>query len=372
MSSRYRPLPLEMAEKWGHLNHLQYKPGSNEWSSACPACGESGHNSLSGTPDRFTMFPEDKRSSARGWCRQCGHFEWVGSDAEPPSAARIKEMEEIKEEQEAAERQRLENRLNHFMAEKLWQFYHDEMTDKERWLWENQGIPRQFQDLWTLGYMGHYPSKRFDSEALTIPHFGVGRTPSNLQYRLLQPPKPNDKYRFTMGLPHALWLPEPDRDLTGTCILCEGMKKAAVTWIRFVVEPDNQQYTVVSVPSKSPAKALYPLLNQFDRIYVAMDPDAYRWKKDGDGNKVKPSIYNMVEQINGPAVNVVTLPTKADDFFTMYGGTAKSFMGFIRQAREVKQRTDANKKESKATKRGGETVLRPFPRAASTKLYIPS
>ena len=195
------------------------------------------------------------------------------------------------------------------------------------------------QILGGYGYMKDYPSKQFDSSALTIPHFDVGGDPSNLQYRLLQPPMPNDKYRYHQGLKHPLWLAEPDKELTGICVLCEGMKKGALVFIRFVVEPNNQQYRVVSLPSKAPAKSLYPRLSEFEKIYLVMDPDAHHFSRDNKGKVVLPSIYNMVENIEGPSVNVVTLPHKADDFFTMYGGNDRDFMQFLNHSREVKQST---------------------------------
>ena len=365
--SKFKSLPPDMARTWGHLRHLQYKPGANEWSSECPVCGTSGHNPLSGTPDRFTIFPEKKGSSARGWCRQCNHFEWVDSEGESPSPARIKEMEKTREQEIKTEQAKLQHRLDAFMAGQLWQFYHDEMTEQERWLWTKSGIPDPYQDLWSLGYMQQYPSNKFDSSALTIPHFNVGWVASNIQYRLLQPPKPNDKYRFTQGLPHSLWLPEPDKDLTGTCLLFEGMKKAAVTFIEVIVKPNNQKFRVVSVPSKKPAKALYHLLSEFERIYVIMDPDAYRWAKDKKGRKIKPAVYSMIEEIRGPAVNLVTLPVKADDFFVKHGGTYREFMAFIHQAREVKPASNESQdKPGKAT-RTSPKILRSIPEPASAK-----
>lgn len=367
--SRFRSLPPDMAEKWGHLNHLQYKPGANEWSSECPVCGTSGHNPLSGTPDRFTMFPEKKGSSARGWCRQCNHFEWVDSDREPPSPAKIREIKEAREEQEKIEEEKLKHRLDTFMASQLWKFFHDEMTERERWMWTKSGIPEPYQDLWSLGFMKHYPSSNFDSSALTIPHFDVGWKASNMQYRLLQPPNPNDKYRFTQGLPHSLWLPEPDKELKGICILCEGMKKGAVVFIKVVVEPDNQQYRVVSVPSKSPARTLYPLLNEFERVYIVMDPDAYYPSKDGRGRRIDPAVYSMVEGINGPAVNLVTLPTKADDFFVKHGGTSRDFMPFLDQAREVKQASNESSDRPTGITRPSPQILRPIPKPASAKFH---
>lgn len=350
-----------MAKAWGHLQHLQYKPGANEWSSECPECGTFRHDPSSGTPDRFTMWPEGNGSAARGWCRQCEHFEWADGNKNPPSPAKIKEIQKAREQEIEIEQAKLKHRLDTFMANQLWKFYHDEMTDRERWLWEKSGIPSPYQDLWSLGFMEQYPSSHFDSSALTIPHFDVGWKASNMQYRLLQPPKPEDKYRFTQGLPHSLWLPEPDKDLTGTCILCEGMKKAAVTFIEVVVKPNNQKFRVVSVPSKKPAKALYPLLSEFDRIYVVMDPDAYKQSRDKKGRRIEPAIYNMVKEINGPAVNLVTLPTKADDFFVKYGGTNRDFMSFINQAREVKQASNESQNKPERATENSSKILRPIP-----------
>lgn len=337
---RDRPLPPELQKAFGHLPGVFYKAGANEWHGPCPKCGSAGHDSSTGPPDRFHMHVAEGKWGPRGKCRKCLHFEWAdGNNSKPPSAAKIKEMELQREEIEEAEAVALQNRLDRFMASKLWEFYHNEMTDRDRWLWEKAGIPNDYQNLWSLGYMKHYPSKQFNSSALTIPHFDVGGDPSNLQYRLLQPPMPNDKYRYHQGLKHPLWLAEPDKNLTGICILCEGMKKGALVFIKFIVEPNNQQYRVVSLPSKAPAKSLYPRLSEFEKIYLVMDPDAHHFSRDNKGKVVLPSIYNMVENIEGPSVNVVTLPHKADDFFTMYGGNDRDFMQFLNHSREVKQST---------------------------------
>lgn len=370
--SRDTPLPSYMPDHWKNLPHLQYKRNSHEWSAACPSCGTSGHSSYSGKPDRFVIFDKEDGKDARGWCRQCGYFEWANQNnnnrASPEEIAR---MEQARAQQEEREKLQLKQKLDSFMAEKLWQFFHDEMNERERWLWTRAGIPDPYQDLWSLGYAKHYPSKKFDSPALTIPHFNVGWTASNMQYRLLSPPKPGDKYRFTQGLPHSLWLPEPDKDLTGVCILCEGMKKAAVTFIRVVVEPNNQQFKVVSVPSKRPAKALYSNFSNFEKVYIVLDPDAYTWTKNSDGSPNRPAVYDMVEQINGPSINVVTLPTKADDFFIKYDGSSKDFIEFLNQSREVKQQSNETqiktKNRTREVARASTQILRPVPIAASAE-----
>lgn len=336
--SRFRdtPLPSELAKAFGHLGSMQYK-GNGEWSSECPNCGSIGHNPSSGEPDRFHMHIADKVYGARGKCRQCGHFEWADGGKHTPSAAEIKEIEAAREEQMKIEEQQLEERLQKFLASKMWEFYHDELTDRERWLWEKAGIPESFQNYWRLGYAPRYPSQQMDTDALTIPYFGEGMKASNLQYRLLKPPKIYDKYRMTKGLQSTLWLAEPDREFKGVCMLLEGAKKAAVTFIRAVADGKMHEYCVVAVPSAN-SYSLLDQLSGFDEVIVAFDPDQYTKKRDILGNELASPIMKVVERIDAPIVRVAKFPTKIDDFFVSHDGTLDGFKAVIDQSYQFKPR----------------------------------
>ena len=334
--SRYTPLPQDLQKAFGHLRYLKYK-GNGEWSSECPECHDSGHNQYSGDPDRFHIHASSPgKDNARGICRQCGVVVFATNNTiKAPSPAKLQEMQDKHEQQQELEAAQLQSRLDTFMASKLWEFYHQEMTERERWLWEKSGIPNEYQDLWKLGYMKHYPSKQFNSDALTIPYFESENSALNIQYRLLQPPQVNNKYRFTRGLPSTLWLPEPDRPLTGVCLLLEGMKKAAVTYIKVAGEAEFTDYTIIAVPSAA-SYGLLAQLSTFDEVIVAFDPDQYKGKRDVLGAESPPPITKVLDKIDAPIIRLAKFPTKIDDFFHLYGGTYSGFTSIIDQSYQYK------------------------------------
>ncbi len=338
--SRHMPLPPDLAKAFSHLRFLQYK-GNREWSSECPVCHDFGHHSSSGEPDRFHMHEASAKHNAHGHCRQCGHHQWVDQDkATQQDPVKIKEEQNLRREYAAKESQRRAEQMETYAQQKVWEFYHDQLGIPQRALWEKAGIPSNFQDMWRLGYSESYSGKGFTSPALTIPYFGHDWEPTSLQFRLLNPPKPSDKYRFLMGMQQQLWLPEPERELKGVCILTEGSKKGAVTFIKVIAEAGYHDYVVVSLPAAKPRAELIDKLSEFDEIVVALDPDQYVSKSNGTGRMIPAPINNVIKKINGPLVKAARFGMKIDDAFLMKDGmTAKGFMNTIEQARQVKPRS---------------------------------
>ena len=335
--TKHQPLPPDLAKVFGHLRHLQYKSGSNEWSSECPVCHEQGHDSRNGLPDRFHIHEGGDGYDAHGHCRRCGAHVWANQkSAKPLDPVKIKAEEELRRKYEAAEAKRIATRMDIYAQNKIWEYYHDQMRLPQRSIWRESGIPDNFQDMWRLGYTESYSGGGFTSPALTMPYFDVNWEPSSMQYRLLNPPTPNDRYRFMLGMHQKLWLPEPERELKGRCILTEGMKKGAVTFIEVVAEGRNHEYVVVSIPAASPKKGLLDRLSEFDEVVVAIDPDQYKPVRDESDKQLPPQVNKIVSGISGPVVKLAKLPFKADDFFTIYNGTSKGFMNVINQARQVK------------------------------------
>lgn len=312
-----RPLPHDIIDRFGHLPDARHRTG-NEFSSACPQCGggRGGHD----PSDRFRIWERQGQASSF-WCRRCG-YKGFADDNRPghkPDPERIKELEEIRQREAKREAQRLQARIEELRRQAYWQGWHDAMSGEHRQLWRNQGIPDSFQDYWQLGYNPVYRGRDFVSPAMTIPYFGPDWEPETIQYRLMQPPTPSDKYRFQAGLSSTIWRAEPDRAIENAVILCEGMKKAAVTFIE-VVARGNGRFCVVSVPSKAPGKQLLDLLSNADPLYIILDPDAFYGEK--------PAINRLVKMTDAPK-RIVKLPVKADDFFTMHGGTAREFGRYL-------------------------------------------
>jgi len=329
-----KPLPIDL-ERFSTLPDLRFR-GTGEWSSACPVCGGGGKRH--DKSDRFRLFSTSGGHNARVWCRRCGHFEWADQHTNArPNPAKIQAAQELRAalaEQEAA---RLRAKIDELRTSAYWKGYHDAMREPHRALWRQAGIPDEFQNFWELGFVEEkrikYDGNEYTSPAMSIPYFIPGREPINIQYRLTNPPIPSDKYRFSYGLKPDLWLAEPDDKPANICLLMEGMKKAAVTFIEVVARADKRM-SVVAVPSKRPGRDMLKSLDNCDVVYLLLDPDAYVSTKNKNGRYTKPAINRLIKMV-GKRARVVKLPVKADDFFTMYGGTAVDFMSYINQANRL-------------------------------------
>lgn len=334
---RDRPLPPELAKAFGHLQNLQYK-GNGEFSSSCPVCGEQGHNPSSGIPDRFHMHEESGKYGAHGHCRRCGAHVWANqNNNKAPNPAKIKKEQELRREYEAKEAKRRHNQMEAFRQAAIWDYYHESMDDSRRLQWRRAGIPNEFQDLWHLGWTDNYTAPGIASPAMTLPYFAKDWQATTLQFRLIKPPTPNDKYRFLKGMQHQLFLTEPDRKMTGKCLLLEGGKKAMVSFINVVAEGRNHDYTVIAVPSAT-SHSLLNQLSSFDEVTVLFDPDQYVGTKNILGHESKPPIVRVLDKITAPIVKVAKLGVKADDMFVKYKATSREFMSVVNQAYQYKPR----------------------------------
>lgn len=328
---RDRPLPPDIIDRFGVLHDAQWRSG-DEFSSACPQCG--GGRGGSDPSDRFRFWQRQGQASSF-WCRRCG-FQGFTDDnkaGHKPDVARLAELNELRQREAEKEERRLQAKIQELQRKAYWQGYHDAMGNQHRELWRHSGIPDSFQDYWQLGYQPEYKTSEFSSPALTIPYFGREWKAQTIQYRLLKPPMPSDKYRFQAGLKASLWLADPDAEIKNAVILCEGMKKAAVTFIEMVARA-NGRYTVVSIPSKMPGLDLLDLLANADPLYIVLDPDAYMPTISPQGKRTPPAINRIIKMTTGPR-RAVKLPVKADDFFTMYRGTPTDFRNYLETARPI-------------------------------------
>lgn len=327
---RELPLPQELS-RFAHLPDLQYR-GNGEWSSACPVCGGTGKRH--DRSDRFRLFAADAKGNARAWCRQCSFFEWADAESnQRPDPVQIQQARDLREALLKAENDRLRNRIKELQEQAYWRGYHDSMREGQRALWRMAGIPDDWQDFWQLGYVDQY-SQAIPSPAMTIPYFAPDWQAQTIQYRLTNPPEPSDKYRFQAGLKAGAWLADPTEKPSGAALLMEGMKKAAVTFINTTAS-GNGRFSVVAVPSKTPGADMLDILADCDPVYICLDPDAYQPTRTKDGKILPPAVNRIVKLVGKERARLVKLPTKADDFFTMYKGTAVDFMSFFGQAAKV-------------------------------------
>jgi len=140
--------------------------------------------------------------------------------------------------------------------------------------------------------------------AYTIPKFDFDWTPTNMDYRLLDPPPGVGKYRFEQGLDLSVFLSRPDlHEFPDEVMITEGSKKAMVTSL--YTFPEKKENMIIGVPSKSAWCGISERVKHLGRVWICLDPGAER------------EAFKLAEMI-GKAARVLTLPFKIDDGFINY------------------------------------------------------
>jgi len=302
----------------------QLKKVGDYWIGPCPFCA--------GT-DRFQVKTKD--DVTKWFCRGCGLEKYhdaidyvmrregldffdackvmaAGSlsayETDPAKIAEIDRQRQLAAEKDRAERTR---RLAEFSDRWISEEHHSRLMKKNYEWWESQGIPPAWADWWKLGYTPEKTFKHgeatYTRPAYTIPKFDFLWKPTNMDYRLIDPPPGVGKYRFETGLNLSVFLSRPDmQTFTDEVIITEGSKKAMVTH-RFTY-PDKEDHLIIGVPSKSAWCGIAERVRNLNRAWIILDPGAER-----EANK-------LAEQI-GKAARVLTLPFKIDDGFLKHGFT---------------------------------------------------
>lgn len=238
-----------------------------------------------------------------------------------------------RETEKATRKAELDQKRHEFSQGDLWETYHRNLDDRTRWEWRTVGIPDYWQDMWRLGYTKNkcyeHNNELYHSPALTIPYstFVNGKPPEyyTVQYRLLNPVNPKDKYRFENGLGSGLWVARPDlhpgEKLTRV-LLAEGMKKAAVAYI--VLAGAMQ---VLGAPSKNGLSAYVDVLKQFEEVYVWMDPDITN-RPEKAKNDWRPNDELLCSLL--PQARYIRYPKKLDDTVLEYGLTNENLLDIMR------------------------------------------
>jgi len=231
---------------------------------------------------------------------------------------------------EAARRQaEIDARLADLSTKEIWDALHRRLGEENRAWWRQQGVPDAWQDYLSLGYTPDKPyynneKTLLHSPAYTIPyfHYDAGCTDCRrfvtMQYRLVDAPDPNDRYRFEHGIGSSFYMATPTMPFTGEVVVCEGAKKAIVAKVWSGVKDT----TFVAVPSKSDDGGLVEAVKDAERVWVVLDPDACL------------SAFYLANQI-GKNARVVELPFKLDDALTK-GYLKKGYLGkYLKQGIKV-------------------------------------
>ena len=281
---------IKIAEQAG----ADFHRAGAEWRSNCPIHGGDNKDAFAVYMDAGTQYYKcftrsecgagDVITFVQKW--QGMDFnqacEWLGGDKNVDPVVLAKSIEE------KAQRQIKELEIAHAKTESLLK----ELRQAESWLkynqslqadrtkqalWEVEGIPIEWQNYWSLGYCSTFSimtqDGRYETPTMTIPIFtGTNWDLQNIKHRLINPYKPNDKYRPERpGLQASPFFCSPD-DMFDTerIIIVEGEKKAMVTYLTL----EDNDYQVIGLPGKNQWRNI---VNKFhgQSAYVWLDPDAY-------------------------------------------------------------------------------------------------
>lgn len=236
------------------------------------------------------------------------------------------EMERLARERVERARIELEQKQNEYDAAlKELQFaqkhlhYNETMGDWARHMWTTRGLDEGLQDFFTLGACNDFTvNDDYHTPTLTIPIFGEERQLLNIKHRLINPPKPNDKYRpETWGLgafPPFLAIPQMgfDGDLI---VVVEGEIKAMVTWATI----SGMDIQTVGVPGKSEFGKISGKLNG-KNVVVIPDPGAER------------EAFAFAKSVQA---RYLPMPAKVDDYIIETGIGMDGFYNLIKQSRKA-------------------------------------
>ncbi len=257
----------------------------------------------------------------RGWDFKRA-YEFLGGDTQSDPA----EMKRLADERHARalaeyedKQRRLEAARRELQVAELHLRYHDNMKGWAREMWTARGLDEGMQDFWTLGACEDFTiNGDYHTPTLTIPIFSEDMELLNIKHRLVNPQKPNDKYRperSGMGaFPPLLAVPSMGYD--GDVILVmEGEIKAMVTW----TQVPSMDIQCIGVPGRSQFKALVDRLKGKNVIAIP-DPGA---EKDA---------LDFARAVGG---RYIAPPDKIDDYIISSGMTSAGMSALIKQARRV-------------------------------------
>ena len=322
------------------LSELVRQAGGELDSHGRCACPLHGSNNTDG----FSVYVKDGKQLWNCFSGSCGGGDaiafvqqWQGLDfkracaflggdvvSDPVAMAEsAKRRHEEAEKREAEARAYTEARRKELQQAELHLHYHNSMTEWMKSEWERRGVPESWQGFY---YLGGCPDKvimfkgaEYHTPTLTIPIFDEQREVLNIKHRLVNPPKPTDKYRPEReglgAFPPFLAYPEMGYD-GGAIWVIEGEIKAMVSYIH----ANNSDWQFIGVPGRSQYKPLVEKLAG-KNVIVVPDPGA---EKDAS---------DFCKAVHG---RWLQLPDKIDDFILANGYDGDAFRAWEKQARRLK------------------------------------
>ena len=280
------------------------------WRGPCPDCGGSR---------RFVMFTDNDWPLWNGYCSVCpSELKVWEKTRKQITPEQLKAAREKSQREDQARIEYRREKLAEFSKGELWEELNERMSEEQRDWWNDQGIPYEIQDYLRLGYT---PERKYyddfrelqSSPAYTIPWFGQDFHLKTMQYRLISPLNVKDKYRFEKGLGGGIhyYMADPSEAISDKVIICEGAKKAIVTWFWL-----QEGFTVIAASSNNIIRTALEATKDCGLRYVVLDPGSEMWER-----KAKAS--------NPKTTHIVSLPFKVDDGYLMGGLNRTDFMKIL-------------------------------------------
>jgi hypothetical protein len=301
--------PNELQQMGLDVNTFHYSD-ARSWRGACPRCG--GHR-------RMVVFTDNPFPLWHSYCDECGlkikAWEKVKMQYDPQRATAIA-AERAREEAERAEYRK--KKLAEFTVAELWAELRDRMTTSHIEWWESQGVPEDIQRYLSIGYKDdkmYYDGEHVErhAPAYTIPWFGCNFEFHTMQYRLCGE-NITDRYRFEYGLSGGgsnYYMTDPSEPIKDKVIICEGAKKAIVTWFHLATD-----YTVIAASSNNTLQPALDATKDCGQRFIILDPGSERRAfETARGNKNMKAVY---------------LPEKIDDLYLAGQIDREQFNGILR------------------------------------------
>ena len=289
----------------------------------CFGCGASG--------DAIDYIMQRDRVDFQEACRRLG---WDGYEPDKAEVERRKAEAQARAQTDRERRAtELDALLADYSAEEIWLAYNRRMGEEQRATWESWGIPPGWQNYLQLGYT---PDKAYrgkdgqlhHSPAFTIPYFHPGNKFQTMQYRLSDPERPQDRYRFERGLPATWYMTRPSEEIGEWAVITEGAKKAMVTDIR---GETGDEVAILAIPSKETFAGIAAAVAHCKKVWICLDPDCWTEPKNAAPGW-EPAPVKLAKLI-GKAARIVRLPAKVDDLF-LDGMSADEWKRALKSARQ--------------------------------------
>ena len=281
------------------------RKSAKEWSSACPQCNGE---------DRFLYWPAE----GNYWCRQCGLSGFIGQQTQSTlTDDQRADIERRKRQARQAEIDQKRTALETLQAKRSDLTYHRNLNGQTEYVKRHWGLTDDTIDMFKVGYCHACPTSPY-SDSITIPYYWDSSL-INLRHRLSSP-NGQGKYRpEAKGLPTAIFNADALKDeVEDHIVLVEGEFKVMVL--------EQNGLPAIGIPGANIFKDKWiKLFPQNKTVYVTLDPGA---------EQQALKIAKMLSNAKLPT-QLVTLPTKPDDFFTLYGGTLNQFYFYLTNGRKI-------------------------------------